>query len=49
VVTLAASYGEWVAATDALLEGLSLEEQTAIRGGNASRFYALEGVPGAAG
>jgi L-fuconolactonase len=49
VVTLAASYGEWVAATDALLAGLSPKEQTAIRGGNAGRFYALEEVQGAAG
>lgn len=49
VVTLAASYGDWVAATDALLAGLSPGEQAAIRGGNASRFYALEEVLGAAG
>ena len=41
VVTLAASYGAWSSATDALLEGLSEAEQAAIRGENARRFYGL--------
>jgi L-fuconolactonase len=41
VVTLAASYGEWVAASEALLDGLSLAAQAGIFGGNARRFYAL--------
>src|SRR5262249_23638036 len=41
VVTLAASYVDWVAATDALLAGLSPGEQAAIRGVNALRFYGL--------
>jgi L-fuconolactonase len=39
VVTLAASYSDWVAATDALLAGLPGAERDAIRGGNARRFY----------
>ena len=39
VVTLAASYADWLAATDALLAGLSAAERDAIRGGNAWRFY----------
>ena len=41
VVTLAASYADWDAATDALLAGLSGTERDAIRGGNARRFYDL--------
>jgi len=41
VVTLAARYGRWSSASDALLEGLSAAEQDAIRGGNARRFYGL--------
>jgi L-fucono-1,5-lactonase len=41
VVTLAAGYDEWSSATDTLLAGLSEDEQTAIRGGNARRFYGL--------
>ena len=41
VVTLAASYGEWSSAADTLLAGLSRDEQVAIRGGNARRFYGL--------
>ena len=49
VVTLAASYGDWDAATDTLLAGLSVTEREAIHGGNAWRFYELEGVPGAGG
>jgi L-fuconolactonase len=39
VATLAASYADWVVATDALLGGLSGAERDAIRGGNARRFY----------
>jgi L-fuconolactonase len=41
VVTLAAGYGEWSSATDTLLAGLAEDEQDAIRGGNARRFYGL--------
>jgi L-fuconolactonase len=42
VCTLAASYGEWIAATDALLSGVSEVEKAAIMGGNAVRAYQLE-------
>ncbi len=41
VVTLAASYGAWSNATDALIARLAPAEQEAIRGGNARRFYGL--------
>jgi L-fuconolactonase len=41
VVTLAAGYADWDAATDALLAGLSGAEHDAIRGANARRFYDL--------
>ncbi len=41
VCTLAASYGDWIAATDLLLEGCSADERQAILGGNASRIYRL--------
>jgi L-fuconolactonase len=41
VVTLAASYESWIAATDALLAGLREGERDAIRGGNAHRFYGI--------
>ena len=41
VLTLAASYAEWHAASEALLSGLSVEERAAVRGGNARRFYGL--------
>ena len=41
VVTLAASYAEWVEAGDALLAGLTQAERDAIHGGNARRFYEL--------
>ena len=41
VVTLAASYADWIAATDALLARLSSAEVSAIRGANARRFYDL--------
>jgi len=42
VVTLATSYGEWSDATDALLAGLADDARSAIRGGNARRFYGLD-------
>ncbi|MFI4954240.1 MAG: amidohydrolase family protein [Burkholderiales bacterium] len=42
VLTLAASYAEWVAASDALLAGLTQAERDAIYGGNAYDFYGLE-------
>jgi L-fuconolactonase len=41
VLTLAASYAEWHAASEALLSGLSTAERAAVRGGNARRFYGL--------
>ena len=41
VVTLAANYAEWIAATDALLASLSAPDVAAIRGDNARRFYGL--------
>lgn len=41
VCTLAASYDDWVAATDRLLEGCSDDERQAILGGNAARVYRL--------
>jgi len=41
VVTLAASYPAWVAATDALFAGVSGAEKDRIVGGNARRFYGL--------
>ncbi|HEX9859188.1 MAG TPA: amidohydrolase family protein [Paracoccaceae bacterium] len=43
VLTLAASYGAWRALTEALLDGLSADEKRAILGGNARRFYGLDG------
>ena len=39
VCTLACSYEDWVATTDALLKDLSEAERTAILGGNAERVY----------
>ncbi len=42
VVTLAASYAEWVEAGDELLAGLTQSERDAIYGGNARRFYGLD-------
>ena len=42
VVTLAASYAAWVAATDALLAGVSRADKDRIFGGNARRFYWLD-------
>ncbi len=41
VLTLAASYATWDAATRALLAELPEADRDAIRGGNARRFYAL--------
>jgi L-fuconolactonase len=41
VVTLAASYAEWVAATESLLVDLPENDRAAIRGANARRFYDL--------
>ncbi len=43
VCTLAASYGEWIEATDALLAGVSPAERDAILGGNAIKAYGLAG------
>ena len=42
VLTLAAGYGEWADATDALLVGLAASDRAAILGGTAARFYGLE-------
>ena len=42
VVTLAASYSAWVAATDTLLAGVSRADKDRIFGGNARRFYGLD-------
>ncbi len=42
VLTLAASYAEWVEAGDELLAGLTQAERDAIYGGNARRFYDLD-------
>jgi L-fuconolactonase len=42
VVTLVASYAEWVEAGDELLAGLTQGERDAIYGGNARRFYGLD-------
>jgi L-fuconolactonase len=42
VLTLAASYAEWVEACDELLAGLTQGERDAIYGGNARRFYGLD-------
>jgi L-fuconolactonase len=41
VLTLAASYASWVAASAELLAGLSAAEREMIFGGNARRFYVL--------
>jgi L-fuconolactonase len=41
VVTLGASYGDWVATTERLLAALPTVERAAILGGNATRFYGL--------
>ena len=42
VCTLAATYDEWMAATDTLLSGLSSTERAAVMGENAARTYGLE-------
>jgi L-fuconolactonase len=42
VVTLAASYDDWLMTSDALLGGLTPAEREAIFGGNAARFYELD-------
>jgi L-fuconolactonase len=42
VVTLAATYEEWVGASDKVLAGLSRADQDRIFGANARRFYGLE-------
>lgn len=41
VLTLAASYDDWLELTEALLIGLSDDEKAAIMGGNAARFYGV--------
>lgn len=41
VLTLAAPYDRWVAAAEALIGELSPDEQAAVWGGNARRFYNL--------
>jgi L-fuconolactonase len=41
VCTLAATYEQWLAATEELLSGLTQPETDAIMGGNAVRFYGL--------
>ena len=41
VCTLAASYQQWVEASESLLNGLSNDDQTAIKGDNAARAYRL--------
>ncbi len=43
VATLASSYEGWVAASEALLAGLSDLERAAIWGGNAAKAYNLRG------
>jgi len=42
VVTLAASYDDWLTTSDALLGGLTPTEREAVCGGNAARFYGLD-------
>lgn len=42
VLTLAASYADWIDASDALLAELTQAERDAIYGGNARRFYGLD-------
>lgn len=41
VLTLAAPYPDWLALTDELLDDLTPDEQVAIMGGNAMRFYGV--------
>ena len=42
VVTLAASYDDWLTTSDALLGWLTPTEREAVCGGNAARFYGLD-------
>jgi L-fuconolactonase len=42
VVYLGGGYSRWIAATAALLRGLSDADRAAIMGSNARRFYGLE-------
>lgn len=42
VMTLAAAYDDWVAATDVLIAGLGKAERAAVLGGNARHIYKLE-------
>ncbi len=42
VLTLAASYEDWLRLTAALLRGLSPAEQAAVMGGGAARFYGVD-------
>lgn len=44
VLTLVAAHADWLSLTEALLEGLSADERVGILGGNARRFYGLEGM-----
>lgn len=41
VLNLAASYDDWIAITDELLQGLSATQREAVLGANAIRFYQL--------
>ena len=41
VMTLAAPYEDWVAASEGALEGLTPDERAAVLGGNAARFYGV--------
>jgi L-fuconolactonase len=41
VLTLAASYAEWVAVSDDLFGALSPDERAQVLHGNAQRFYGL--------
>ena len=42
VLTLAGSYHDWMAASHALLAGLSADDRAQVFGGTAARFYGLE-------
>lgn len=44
VLTLAASYSDWVTMTDRLLDTLPASDRAAILGGTAQRFYGLEAI-----
>jgi len=43
VMTLAGSYADWLDLTAQALHGLTPDEEAAVRGGNALRFYGLQG------